>query len=225
MLDLDAILARSRAAKACADAATGTHWYAEENDRCWQLFSRQWFNGTEVHPLQLIKAPKKGTPYAEYWPEAGDAALIASAPEMARDYHADVEALVTRVRELEQDRAIDLALAARAVQCQAHHGDRRLIATLPEPPPGTMRVTASVPVTYDVTPGQMAAYLRKAGWQEDGAPYAAIGGLTQKWRKGDDQAFLSRENPQWELLLSRQSRMENRSTGEILREIAGMEEP
>jgi hypothetical protein len=57
-------------------AATPGPWEAEENDDCWQLFGAVTPN---FHPLQLIKAPKRDTPYAEYWPNDADAAFIVAA--------------------------------------------------------------------------------------------------------------------------------------------------
>lgn len=78
--------------------ATPGPWYAEDGGKVWQLFARRIMplpegtpdelrelmpDGMEGHPLQLIKAAKEGTPYAEYWPESGDAALIAAAPDLA----------------------------------------------------------------------------------------------------------------------------------------------
>lgn len=57
-------------------AATRGPWKAEEGDDHWQLFGAV---TVHMHPLQLIKAPKHGTPYAEYWPSEADSAFIAAA--------------------------------------------------------------------------------------------------------------------------------------------------
>lgn len=51
-------------------------WFYEEDDHAWMLFG-----GNGIMPMQLAKCPKKGSPYAEYWPEEADARLIAAAPE------------------------------------------------------------------------------------------------------------------------------------------------
>ncbi len=51
-------------------------WEATENENCWRLLGRNGFP-------QILKAPKRGTPYAEYWPDPNDAALILLAPDLA----------------------------------------------------------------------------------------------------------------------------------------------
>ena len=58
-----------------AQAATRGPWEAEDDEDCWRLFGAVTPN---MHPLQLIKAPKHSTPYAEYWPGEADSAFIAS---------------------------------------------------------------------------------------------------------------------------------------------------
>ncbi|MFT2721650.1 hypothetical protein ACMT4L_16790 [Deinococcus sp. A31D244] len=88
---------RVQAALAATEGHTAGPWYGEDAPRTWQLFARRvepWPDGTpidlrddspegmELHPLQILKAPKKGTPFAEYWPEPADAALIAAAPDL-----------------------------------------------------------------------------------------------------------------------------------------------
>lgn len=55
-------------------AATAGPWLYAENDDCWQLFG-----GDGPMPLQLLKAPKRDTPYAEYWPTETDAELLCQA--------------------------------------------------------------------------------------------------------------------------------------------------
>lgn len=183
MLDLEAILARARATNERAGKATPGPWYAEENDACWQLFAEQRLHGQFVHPLQLLKAPKRGTPYAEYWPTANDGALIANAREDVPAMAADVEALVALVRNLERT-------------CEAGLEETALP---PEPPPGKMRVTASV--TYDVSREQIAKYLRGSGW--------------------NSPDHLMHDTA--DMLVS-VAQVEGRSTGEVLRDIAAMED-
>lgn len=46
-------------------AGTG-EWIAEESEDAWELY--QVNQNAFFHPMKLIKAPKHGTPYAEYWP-------------------------------------------------------------------------------------------------------------------------------------------------------------
>lgn len=61
-------------------AHTAGPWWAEDSADCWRLM------GGAAHPhahgMQILKAPKHGTPYAEYWPHAADAALIVAAPDL-----------------------------------------------------------------------------------------------------------------------------------------------
>lgn len=52
------------------EAATPGPWTDEENESMWMLF------GGHMGAMQLIKAPKRSTPFAEYWPEAEDALFI-----------------------------------------------------------------------------------------------------------------------------------------------------
>jgi hypothetical protein len=70
-------------------AATRGPWLAEDSGDCWQLFGAV---TPGIHPLQLIKAPKCGTPYAEYWPDDADAVFIAAArsdmPRLLAGYEA-----------------------------------------------------------------------------------------------------------------------------------------
>ena len=59
-----------------ADAATPGPWGTEEDADCWQLFGAL---DTGLHPLQLIKAPKRGASHAEYWPRDADTEFIVAA--------------------------------------------------------------------------------------------------------------------------------------------------
>lgn len=94
-LDLDAIKAR-------ADAATPGPWWSDESDMCWRLHGvagripaqMDGFIPEQIVNHQILKAPKKGTTQAEYWPNAADAEFITHARE-------DVPALIA---ELEQAR-------------------------------------------------------------------------------------------------------------------------
>ena len=66
-------------------AATEGPWWFDEDEHCWRLhgvFGRIPVQGVipeQVMNKQILKAPKIGTPYAEYWPAAADAAFIAAA--------------------------------------------------------------------------------------------------------------------------------------------------
>ena len=70
-------------------AATEGPWWVDEDEQCWRLHGVA-FRIPADPPLpaqvmnrQILKAPKTGTPYAEYWPDRDDAALIEHA-------HADI---------------------------------------------------------------------------------------------------------------------------------------
>jgi hypothetical protein len=70
--------------------ATPGPWWHDEDDNVWRLhgvaFTTPPFlaeDGTEILPgqrvnSQILKAPKHGTPYAEYWPGEADTAHITS---------------------------------------------------------------------------------------------------------------------------------------------------
>lgn len=78
------------------EAATPGPWWIEDSDDTWQLF------GGEA--AQILKAPKDNTPYAEYWPDAFEAALIVNAPT-------DLARLLTTIRT--QQAQIEQAVAER----------------------------------------------------------------------------------------------------------------
>lgn len=92
--DLEAIERR-------ADAATEGPWYCDETDQVWRLLGAHTVVRAQEHvpalraDWQILKAPKTGTPYAEYWPSAADAAFITQA-------RTDIPALLRHVRALEE---------------------------------------------------------------------------------------------------------------------------
>lgn len=69
-----------------AEAATPGPWWSDESDQCWRLHGVAFRIPPQCDGLipeqlvnaQILKAPKCGTPYAEYWPVAADAAQITS---------------------------------------------------------------------------------------------------------------------------------------------------
>lgn len=61
---------------AICQAATPPPWLWDESDTTMRLIGDF---GPNRHGMQILKAPKKGTPYAEYWPNEADAAFIAAA--------------------------------------------------------------------------------------------------------------------------------------------------
>jgi len=93
-LDLEAIKAR-------VAAATPGPWWSDESDMCWRLHGVMGrippqLDGAipeQIMNKQILKAAKKGTTQAEYWPEPADADFITHARE-------DVPALVAEVEKL-----------------------------------------------------------------------------------------------------------------------------
>lgn len=90
-----------------------------------------------------------------------------------------------------------------------------------------MRVTAMVPVEYEVSPAQMSAYLKARGWKR--LPIEAQ--PSEYWYNAANvEAFVptrtdARDWPRRTAeLLNTLAAVECRSTGEILRDMAGMEE-
>lgn len=80
-------------------AATPGPWWSDESDQCWRLhgvhaiipatLGAETFD--QVLNRQILKAPKTGTPYAEYWPGEADDAFITHA-------RSDVPRLLRAVR-------------------------------------------------------------------------------------------------------------------------------
>ena len=54
-------------------------WWIRDDDDVWQLFAPHPLN-PRLHPMQVIKAPKKSIEYACYWPEGINEKIIAAAP-------------------------------------------------------------------------------------------------------------------------------------------------
>jgi hypothetical protein len=68
------------------NAATPGPWWYDEDEDCWRLHGVAMrmlppFEGfpEQIVNKQIIKAPKRDTPYAEYWPEPADAEFIVRA--------------------------------------------------------------------------------------------------------------------------------------------------
>lgn len=93
--------------RAIAEAATPAPWWFDESDQCWRL------HGVAARipappPLheqivnkQILKAPKCGTPYAEYWPEPADARFIIAARTAMPRLLAAISAVLELADELE----------------------------------------------------------------------------------------------------------------------------
>ena len=54
-------------------------WWAEENEYSWDLYAMNPID-PRMHPFKIIKAPKKSTEYAEYWPTGVNEKIIIAAP-------------------------------------------------------------------------------------------------------------------------------------------------
>lgn len=68
--------------RAIVDAATLTPWYSLESSDTWTLHGevRKFKGGPSAPPsAQILKAPKRNTSFAEYWPNAADSAFIIEA--------------------------------------------------------------------------------------------------------------------------------------------------
>lgn len=78
MIDLEAL-------EALTEAATPGPWWFEDSAMCWRLHGvagvipAQPPIPEQVINHQILKAPKSGTPYAEYWPSEADGELIVAA--------------------------------------------------------------------------------------------------------------------------------------------------
>jgi hypothetical protein len=69
--------------------ATPPHWYVVEDEHTWCLFY-----GPETGmalDYQIIKAPKKDTPYAEYWPTPEQTRFIVDALNRAEKERGELQ--------------------------------------------------------------------------------------------------------------------------------------
>lgn len=58
-----------------ATAAYPGPWISDEDENCWRLHSK---SDPHFPSLQILKAAKRNTPYAEYWPDEANGAHIVS---------------------------------------------------------------------------------------------------------------------------------------------------
>ena len=83
----DPLAARLTEIREREQAATTGPWWFDEDELTWRLHGVHAMIPAQMDGLipeqvmnhQILKAPKSGTPYAEYWPGAADAAFITSA--------------------------------------------------------------------------------------------------------------------------------------------------
>jgi hypothetical protein len=105
----DARLAEIRALEA---AATEGPWWFDEDEHCWRLHG---VHGRipacdpipeQVMNKQILKAPKTGTPYAEYWPDPADAAFIVEARTIVPELLVHIAGLEAELAETRADREL-----------------------------------------------------------------------------------------------------------------------
>ena len=94
---------------------TETRWFIDEDEDTWVLF-REHPEG--VHPYQILKAPKKDTPYAEYWPTEEEGRVIVAAAKM-------YEAL-----NFPGDTSVLLDLAANIIEVRGHEAHQGIAKQL-----------------------------------------------------------------------------------------------
>ncbi|MET8985916.1 hypothetical protein ABZW49_10745 [Nonomuraea wenchangensis] len=90
-------------------AATDGPWWFDESENCWRLHGVAGRIPPQLDGLipeqivnkQILKAAKRNTPYAEYWPDDADAAFISHAWEDVRDLLATVDRLQKQLREID----------------------------------------------------------------------------------------------------------------------------
>lgn len=83
--------------RARLDAVQPGPWQAHDTEHDWSL---------HAGPYQILKAPKGGTPYAEYWPDERHAAFLVNA-------QADIAYLLQLVQEQDRDLAYAVKLLNR----------------------------------------------------------------------------------------------------------------
>lgn len=84
-------------------AATNAPWWFDESDLCWRLHGTWGWTPEQLdgkipaQPVnkQILKAPKKGTTMAEYWPDEADAAFIIGARTAVPELLAEIKRLKT----------------------------------------------------------------------------------------------------------------------------------
>jgi hypothetical protein len=123
---VDPVLA---AIQARTDAATEGDWWIEDSDTTWVLQGVAFrIAGDGAWPEQIVnkqilKAPKSGTPYAEYWPDAADAEFIAHARTDIPYLLAALSEARSRIEQLEaENEQLDAELQRRS----RHAADRNL---------------------------------------------------------------------------------------------------
>jgi hypothetical protein len=91
------------------EAATEGPWWFDESDLTWRLHgvagvippSADGLIPEQIVNKQILKAPKKGTTYAEYWPDDADAAFISHAWEDVRRLLAELDAAQEKLRKID----------------------------------------------------------------------------------------------------------------------------
>lgn len=104
-------------------AATPGPWWSDDSESCWRLHGVHAelpppFPGFPPQILnhQILKAPKRNTPFAEYWPNEADAALISNAWQDERDLLTEVHRLRDEVNAVRAELDAVRGLHANAMR-------------------------------------------------------------------------------------------------------------
>ena len=84
MTEVEELNAAADRIEQASEQATEGPWWFDESDNCWRLHGVMGRIPPQMDGLipeqilnkQILKAAKRNTPYAEYWPEPADAAWI-----------------------------------------------------------------------------------------------------------------------------------------------------
>lgn len=136
-IDIEAIRQR-------AEAATPGPWWDDSDENCWRLHGVHGripvtLGGVTIDQVmnhQIIKAPKRNTPYAEYWPNEADAAFIRHARE-------DIPALLAEINRLRRMPVIHHAPEGTPDLCYCDGAPRHIRGDNCLPDPVTRPLPAS----------------------------------------------------------------------------------
>jgi hypothetical protein len=135
-MSADTLRAAAKLMRERAEAATPGPWWSDDSDQCWRLHGvhavipAAMFPGTDevmipeqVMNHQILKAPKSGTPYAEYWPHEADAAQITSwHPLVALAVAEWLEGIAAHVADELYEATADAECCGTPGACSGHRG-------------------------------------------------------------------------------------------------------
>lgn len=99
-----------------AEAAYPGPWISDDSDNCWRLHSSP---DPRFPTMQILKAPKRNTPYAEYWPDEATAGhIVAWSPPPALAVADWLDQAATELDALSRDEPLPpmLGLACRTAE-------------------------------------------------------------------------------------------------------------